>query len=488
MKIDIAVSNTGKSIALPLARANRHGLITGSTGGGKTVTLQRLAEEFSRAGVPVFAADVKGDLSGVSSPGEEDYALAQATTALGRRFRPQGFPVQFWDIFGRHGTRMRTSVQSLGPSLLARMLKLNQTQEGALAICFKIAEDTKDWLLTLDDLRWSLNDMLEDRERVCREYGNITASSISSIQRQLLALESQGGDKLFGEPPFEISDILRTSEDGRGIINLLHADQLMEAPKLYATFLLWLLTELFRALPEAGDLGKPKLVFFFDEAHLLFTEAPKELIQQIERLVRLVRSKGVGVWFVTQSPADIPDTVLSQLGSRIQHSLRAYTPKDQRLVRASAQAFRENKGVDVRKEITNLGVGEALVSLLDADGVPSPVEKCLVIPPQGHVGPITEVERQALLQVSPVLQKYADVQNEADAIFAFRNRMRASRGLPPLEPYEGEPWQEGDYAKFLPNLTPETRKGPGRMHYFLRLMFWGGFLAADFAFLGWIAG
>ncbi len=472
MQIDIGKTTSGKVVSLPLARANRHGLVTGSTGGGKTVTLQRLAEEFSRAGVPVFAADVKGDLSGVAALGDHGSPLAARAVTMAGQFTPDRFPVQLWDIFGTHGTRIRTSVQALGPGLLARMLKLNQTQEGALEICFRKAEDDREWMLTLDDLRWSLNDMMDNREDICRQYGNITSASIASIQRQLLSLESQGGDKLFGEPPFDITDFMRLDESGRGVINLLQADTLMECPKLYAVCLLWLLTELFRVLPESGDVEKPKLVFFFDEAHLLFSDAPKELVQQIERLVRLVRSKGVGVYFVTQSPADIPDTVLAQLGSRIQHALRAYTPKDQRMVKAAAQAFRENRDVDVRKEITALAVGEALISVLDDTGVPTKVEKVEILPPSAQVGPISQMERDAVMAATPLLARYADVENSEEAIWQFRDRMREARGLARPVMETTEPWVPGSYVQFVPDFAPRSAPGPGRSYYLRRLLFW----------------
>lgn len=483
MRIDIGKTASGKVVSLPLAKANRHGLVTGSTGTGKTVTLQRLAEEFSRAGVPVFAADVKGDLSGVAALGNPESPLAARSVAMTGQFIPDRFPVQLWDIFGTHGTRIRTSVQAIGAGLMARMLKLNPTQEGALEICYRKAEDDRDWMLTLDDLRWSLHDMLDNREDICRQYGNITASSIASIQRQLLALESQGGDKLFGEPPFDITDFMRTDESGRGIVNLLHADSLLETPRAYAVLLLWLLTELFRVLPEAGDLDKPRLVFFFDEAHLLFTDAPKELIQQIERLVRLVRSKGVGVYFVTQSPADIPDTVLAQLGSRIQHALRAYTPKDQRMVKAAAQAFRENRGVDVRKEITTLAVGEALISVLDEEGIPTKVEKVSILPPSAQVGPISQMERGVLMAQTSLLEKYADMENSEEAIWQFRDRMRRQRGLQRPAFVVNEPYVPGLYKQFVPDFSPPVKKGRGWNYHLKRLAFWGSLNAVIWSVL-----
>ena len=486
MKIDVAVS-AGRAISLPLSRANRHGLITGSTGGGKTTTLQRLAEEFSRAGVPVFAADVKGDLSGVATPGG---ALGAKAEAMGVSWRPEGFPVHLWDIYGTSGTAIRTSVQAVGAPLLARMLRLNEVQEGTLAIAFKKAEDDEAYMLTLDDLRWGLNDILSHREQICRQYGNITASSVSAIQRQILSLEQMGGASLFGEPPFEIADLLRRSPDGRGVINLLHAEELMKSPKVYAILLLWLLRELFEELQEVGDIPAPKLVFFFDEAHLLFSDAPKELIQQIERLVRLVRSKGIGVFFVTQSPLDIPDTVLAQLGSRIQHSLRAYTPKDQRMVKAAAQAFRKNKGVDVRAEITNLGVGEALISLLDEDGVPSPVEKASVIPPAGRAGPLTEEERAAIIAASPLTAKYAGGKDRRETYFDFTNRFRVASGKPPRSVPTVEEHKLGDFAKFVPdfNEIPREAARVRRATKFRELLFWSSFLIADVVMLQWLMG
>lgn len=458
--INIGQSESGHVVALPLKMGNRHGLVTGSTGGGKTVTLQRLAEEFSNAGVPVFAADIKGDLSGVACFGDlNDTGKARKRMeSLDRAFIAKNYPVQFWDLFGHEGTPIRTSVHAMGAELMGRMLNLNEIQQGSLAIAFKKSDDEQEWMLSLDDLRMTLDDMLEHREDISRRYGNITASSINSIQRQILALEVQGGHKLFGEPPFEILDLIQTQVDGRGVIGLLSADNLMEAPKLYATFLLWLLTELFRVLPEAGDLDKPKLVFFFDEAHLLFTDAPKALVQQIERTIRLVRSKGVGVFFVTQSAADIPDTVLAQLGSRIQHSLRAYTPRDQRMVKAAAAAFRENRGVDVRKEITTLAVGEALISVLDDTGVPTKVEKVWIYPPAGQIGPISEMERGAIIGKSPLHAKYFYGLDDNAGAGMFQNRIRRSKGLQPVD--LAKTWFEGDYAAFLPSEDNEERVSP----------------------------
>jgi DNA helicase HerA-like ATPase len=444
-QIDIGTTADGRTISLPIARANRHGLVVGSTGSGKTVTLQRLAEQFSRAGVPVFASDVKGDLSGIAT----------------------NSPVQFWDLFGTYGLPIRTSVQAMGPELLARMLKLNDVQEGTLAIAFRKSEDEKDFMLTIDDLRFALINMLDDREAVCSKYGNVTGSSIAAIQRNLLTLESQGGFNLFGEPPFDIRDFMTTGEGGKGMINLLHADKLMEAPKLYATFLLWLLTELFRTLPEVGDIDRPKMVFFFDEAHLLFTDAPANLLQSIERLVRLVRSKGVGVFFVTQSVSDVPDTVLAQLGTKIQHALRAFTPKDQKTIRATAAAFRENRGVDVRKDITTLPVGVAFVSVIDEQGIPTKVEKVSISLPAGQIGPIESFQRDAILKDSPLRQKYSYASTEGEAAKEFDNRMRAERGLP-ANVASGD-WPEGGYAAYVPNLTVGAVPSRGRRDALRRL-------------------
>jgi DNA helicase HerA-like ATPase len=445
---EIGISKSGNVISMPLAKANRHGLITGT---GKTTTMQAIIEQFSRAGVSVFASDAKGDLSGIAAHGDDASPLADKTRALGRQFVADRAPVAFWDLFGNHGMPIKTSVQELGPELIGRMLGLNEAQTGAVAIALKKSDDERGWLLTLDDLRWEMADMLERREEVCERYGNVTAASLAAITRNILALESQGGDRLFGEPRFDILDFIRTDEAGRGVVNLLHADRLLECPRLYSTFLLWLLTELFRVLPEVGDIDKPKLAFFFDEAHLLFSEAPKALVSQIERLVRLVRSKGVGVYFVTQSPADVPETVLAQLGNRIAHSLRAFTPAGMKLVRATAAAFRENRGVDVKAELTALGVGEAFVSVLDDAGIPTKVERVSIIPPSGQVGPLSDLERRALIDASPLRARYGAELPEAEAVHSFSNRMRRQRGIPE-EAFKGG-WKEGDYRQFLPDLS-----------------------------------
>ena len=451
--ITIGRYENGK-VELPLKLANRHGLITGATGTGKTVTLQSLAEQFSKAGVPVFAADVKGDLSGISSPGDVNSGLANGFRKFKRKFTPAGCPTAFWDIFGDNGLQIRTSVQEMGAQLISRMLRLNPTQTGAMAIVFRKAEDEQDYMLTLDDLRWALNEIVEEREEVCKKYGNITASSISAIQRGILSLESQGGDKLFGEPSFDIMHFLHT-ENNQGMINLLHADDLMNCPALYATFLLWLLTELFKALPEVGDLDKPKLVFFFDEAHMLFQDSPKELVLQIERLVRLVRSKGVGVYFITQTPKDIPDTVLAQLGHRVQHALRAFTPKERRFVKAAADAFRPNPDVDVKNEITDMGVGQALASVLDADGVPTMVQKVNILPPQSQVGPIDDLVRNIIMTKFPFFKKYKSDLSDRQQQFDFQNRMRSDRGLPCFSDWNDEAIDEDYYQQFVPTIGIE---------------------------------
>ena len=454
-EIGLGASHSGKAIALPLAYANRHGLVTGATGTGKTVTLQRMAEQFSAAGVPVFAADVKGDLSGIAAGGA---------------------PVQFLDVFRDHGHAVRTSVHNLGPLLLSRMLGLNETQSGTLAIAFKRADDNNDWILDLDSLRWHLNDMADEREDVQRRYGNVTGNSIAAIQRQLLALESQGGAELLGEPPFDIADLLSVDSTGRGMVTLLHADALMESPKLYATLLLWLLSELFRKLPEAGDLDRPRLVFFFDEAHLLFRDAPKPLLEMVERVVRLVRSKGVGVYFVTQSPADVPDAVLAQLGNRIQHALRAYTPKEQRLVKAVAKAFRPNPDIDVARAVLELAVGEALVSTLQDGGTPAPVERVQIAMPNGKVGPIEPEVRQSIIERSPLFSRYPAIIDKADAFAQFIGRMRAARGLPPVV---ARPTAEPDWnyimAPIHQGLSPRWR--PHLMVYVVIIGLFSGIMA-----------
>jgi DNA helicase HerA-like ATPase len=391
---------------LRLALGNRHGLVAGATGSGKTVSLQLLAEGFSNAGVAVFAADVKGDLSGMSQAGDAKPAFVARAREIGVPYEADRFPVVFWDIFGEQGHPVRATVSEMGPLLVARLLELNDTQEGVLNIVFRVADERGLLLLDLKDLRAALTFAAENAGELQTKYGNVAPATIGAIQRQLLVLETQGGDKFFGEPALEITDFLRTDRDGRGVVNILAADRLMRSPRLYATFLLWLLSELFEQLPEVGDLEKPKLVFFFDEAHLLFDNAPKPLLTAIEQVVRLIRSKGVGVYFVTQNPLDVPNSVLGQLGNRIQHVLRAFTPRDQKAVRAAAETFRQNPAFDTAETIMQLGVGEALVSTLDAKGSPNMVERTLIAPPAARVGPITAEERKATILQSSLRGKY----------------------------------------------------------------------------------
>ncbi len=387
--------------------ANRHGLITGATGTGKTVTLQTLAENFSRIGVPVFMADVKGDLTGISQSGKIGDKLAQVLAERGIALpEPQACPTTLWDVFGEQGHPVRATVSDMGPLLLARMLGLNETQAGVLNLVFKIADDHHLLLLDMKDLRAMLQHVGDNARQFTTEYGNISAASVGAIQRGLLQIEQQGGDRFFGEPMLNIQDFMQTDDRGMGVVNILAADKLLNAPRLYATFLLWMLSELFEQLPEIGDPEKPKLVFFFDEAHLLFKDAPAALVERIELVVRLVRSKGVGVYFVTQNPLDIPDSVLGQLGNRVQHALRAFTPRDQKAVQATAQTMRPKAGLDIEAAITELGVGEALVSFLDAKGRPSETERVFVLPPGSQIGPITPVQRQALMQNSLVAGVY----------------------------------------------------------------------------------
>jgi len=381
--------------------ANRHGLIAGATGTGKTVSLQILAEDFSRRGVPVFLADVKGDLSGISQPGKENPNLATRATAIGLTdFQFEAFPVVFWDLFGKQGHRVRATVSDMGPLLLARMLGLNETQEGVLYAIFKLADDQGMLLLDLKDLRALLTFAGENAKQLTLEYGNIPSASIGAIQRRLLVLEQEGAKQFLGEPALDLFDFMRTADSGYGNINILAADKLMQTPKLYATFLLWLLSELFEELPEIGDPEKPRLVFFFDEAHLLFADAPRALVDKVEQVVRLIRSKGVGVYFVTQNPLDLPEAILGQLGNRIQHALRAFTPREQKAVRAAAQTFRANPAFDAAEAIRELGVGEALVSTLGGKGIPGRVERTLIRPPASRLGPATQVERQVVIATS----------------------------------------------------------------------------------------
>ena len=386
--------------------ANRHGLIAGATGTGKTVTLQRVAEGLSRIGVPVFMADVKGDLAGQSQPGEPKGKIKERIDSLKLDMTFEACPVVFWDAFGKQGHPVRTTISEMGPLLLARMLGLNETQAGVLTLAFKIADDNGLLLLDLKDLRAMLQNVGDNAKQFTTQYGNVSSASIGAIQRGLLTLDQQGTDKFFGEPALNIQDLIQTDGRGRGVVNILAADQLMAAPKLYSTLLLWLLSELFEELPEVGDQEKPKLVFFFDEAHLLFDEAPPALLEKIEQVVRLIRSKGVGVFFVTQNPLDIPDTVLGQLGNRVQHALRAFTPRDQKAVKSAATTLRANPKLNVESVITELGVGEALVSFLDDKGRPTVVERAFIVPPGTRVGPITAQEREKLIKGSGLSGTY----------------------------------------------------------------------------------
>ena len=415
------------------AMANRHGLVAGATGTGKTVTLHRLAESFSRIGVPVFMADVKGDLAGIALPGGGNARVEARVAELGlgpEDFSTAACPVTFWDILGEQGHPVRTTLSEMGPLLLARLLGLNETQEGVLNIAFRLADDNGWLLLDVKDLR-ALLAHLADNPGAASDYGHLSKASVGAIQRKLLTLEGQGAGMLFGEPALDIADLMQTDERGYGYINLLAGDKLIHTPALYATFLLWLLAELFEQLPEVGDVDKPRLVFFFDEAHLLFDSAPKVLLDKIEQVVRLIRSKGVGVYFVTQSPADVPDDVLGQLGNRVQHALRAFTPRDQKAVRVAAQTFRPNPAFDTEALITNLGVGEALVSTLDASGTPTMVERVKVAPPGSRIGPITPAERRALMAESLVKGVYDEAVDRESAYEILTGRAaQASREEP----------------------------------------------------------
>ena len=410
---------------LALKYGNRHGLVTGATGTGKTVTLQVLAEGFSAAGVPVFAADIKGDLSGVAKMGAAQGWQTQRAQDIGfTDFKDDIFPVIFWDLFGRQGHPIRATISEMGALLLSRMLELNDTQEGVLNIAFKLADDEGLLLLDLKDLRALLVDIQERAKEISTRYGNVSTASIGAIQRALLVLEQQGAENFFGERALEIADLMRTDRDGRGFISILAADELMRAPRLYATFLLWMLSELFEELPEVGDPDKPKLVFFFDEAHLLFDDAPKALVDKVEQVVRLVRSKGVGVYFVTQNPVDIPETVLAQLSNRVQHALRAYTPREQKAVRVAAETFRPNPEFSTEEVITQLGIGEALVSVLEAKGVPSMVGRTLIRPPSAQVGPLLPEERRSIIANSPVAGLYDTVVDRDSAFESLAKKAR----------------------------------------------------------------
>jgi DNA helicase HerA-like ATPase len=429
---------------LTLALGNRHGLVTGATGTGKTVSLQVMAEGFARAGVPVFAADIKGDLSGIAEAGEAKDFIVKRATEMGLAFQPDQFSTVFWDVFGEQGHPVRATVTEMGPLLLSRMLDLNDVQEGVLNVAFRVADENGLTLIDMKDLRSLLDAIVPDTgkksadgdedplasiRKAAQAFGNVTRATVGTIQRQLLVLENQGATKFFGEPALTLKDFMKTDSDGRGMVNILVADKLMQSPRLYSTFLLWMLSELFEELPEVGDLPKPKLVFFFDEAHLLFTDAPKALMDKIEQVVRLIRSKGVGVYFVTQNPIDVPDKVLAQLGNRVQHALRAFTPRDQKAVAAAAQTFRPNPKLDTARVIMELGKGEALVSFLEGGGTPAMVERVMIRPPSARIGSITPEERKAIMNNSPVKGKY-DTAIDAESAYEMLQKRVAGTAAP----------------------------------------------------------
>lgn len=438
------------------AMANRHGLVAGATGTGKTVTLQVMAEHFSSIGVPVFAADIKGDLSGISQAGMDSPKIAERLKQIGLTdFKFRGSPVTFWDVFGEQGHPVHATVSEMGPLLFSRLLELNDTQAGVLTLVFKIADDHGLLLLDLKDLSAMLKYVGENAREFQTQYGNISAASIGAIQRGLVSLEQQGGSLFFGEPALNLDDLTQTVENGRGVVNILAADKLIRAPQLYATLLLWMLTALYEHLPEVGDQPKPKLVFFFDEAHLLFHDLPKAIEEKVLQLVRLIRSKGVGIYFVTQNPTDIPDEVLGQLGNRAQHALRAYTPKDQKAVRAAAQTFRTNPKVDVEKAITSLGTGEALISFLDDKGAPGMVEQALVAPPSGQIGAITAQQRQQIMQSSLVAGVYDKAIDRESAYERLQARAVPSNHSPAQGTAEPETWYGG-----LSKVLTQPARGP----------------------------
>jgi len=445
--------------------ANRHGVITGATGTGKTVTLQAIAQSFSKIGVPVFMADVKGDLSGISQPGSPSNApLIARLDQLGLRsgWTWDACPVTFWDVWGEQGHPLRATISDMGPLLLSRIFNLNDVQEGVLNIIFKYADDNGLLLLDVKDLRAMTQYIGDNAGDMRLRYGNVSTSSIGAIQRGLLVLEQQGADKFFGEPALELEDLIRTDQAGNGMVNILTADKLLESPRLYATFLLWLLSELFERLPEVGDLDKPKLLFFFDEAHLLFDSAPRELLDKINQVVRLIRSKGVGVYFVTQNPIDIPDVVLGQMGNRVQHALRAFTPRDQKAVKAAADTFRQNPAINIVTAVTELRLGEALVSFLDEMGMPSMVERAFVVPPHSQVGPITPLQRQAIIQSSALKERYEKQLDSASAFELLGGKAQQSQHAPATAPGvapqggETQPQTSPDAAPPAPLGAPGT--------------------------------
>ncbi|MFZ2101557.1 MAG: helicase HerA-like C-terminal domain-containing protein [Oricola sp.] len=444
---------------MALRYANRHGLITGATGTGKTVTLQILAESFSNAGVPVFCADVKGDLSGIAAKGEaKDFLVKRAEQVKLDPYEFQEFPVIFWDLFGEKGHPIRATVSEMGPLLLSRLMNLTDAQEGVLNIAFKIADDHGLLLLDLKDLRALLNHLGENSKGFSTQYGNIATASLGAIQRNLLVLQQQGAENFFGEPALRIADLMRTTHDGLGAINVLAADKLMMNPRLYATFLLWLLSELFEELPEIGDPDKPKLVFFFDEAHLLFDEAPKVLIERVEQVVRLIRSKGVGVYFVTQNPLDVPETVLSQLGNRVQHALRAYTPREQKAVKVAADTFRPNPEIDTFEVIKQLGVGEALVSTLESKGIPGIVQRTLIRPPSSRLGPLEDSERAQIVELSPVAGQYDETIDRESAHEILTKKAEQAQAAEAQREQEEDRRDDGGSRWTLPDFGDDDRR------------------------------
>ncbi|TXL81816.1 DUF853 family protein [Vineibacter terrae] len=457
LSIFVGAGDTDQNLLLKYG--NRHGLIAGATGTGKTVTLQTLAEGFAAYGVPVFLADVKGDLSGMSQKGGDNpKAVERARLLKIDGYGGRAFPTMYWDLFGEKGQPIRTTVSEMGPLLLSRLLDLNATQEGVLNIVFKVADQQGLLLLDFKDLTSMLQWCAENAAQLTTEFGNVTKPTIGAIQRALLVLDQQGGQQFFGEPALDLKDMIMRDANGVGCINVLAADKLMQSPRLYATFLLWLLSELFETMPEVGDTDRPKFVFFFDEAHLLFDDAPKALIDKIEQVVRLIRSKGVGVYFISQNPLDVPESVLGQLSNRVQHALRAFTPKDQKAVKTAAQTFRPNKKFDAADAIIELGVGEALVSFLDAKGAPTPVERCFVAPPQSRIGPATDAERQAVIKASPLAGKYERVVDRDSAYEVLMGRAGAGQHqdadmTPPAAP--STPRRRGQYgAPPLPDTAP----------------------------------
>ena len=461
-EIFLGLGANGERQVLRLGRANRHGLIAGATGTGKTVTLQTIAEQFSAQGVPVFLADVKGDLSGIAMSGSPQFKNAAILESRAKEIGITDYayhdnPAIFWDIYGEKGHPIRTTISEMGPLLLARLMGLNETQEGVLNVAFRYADDNGWLLIDFDDLQAVLAATAENAGELATKYGNVTKASVGTIQRQLLAFESQGADKFFGEPALEIADFIRTDDSGKGYVNILAADKLMQSPKLYATFLLWLLSELFEALPEVGDPDKPKLVFFFDEAHLLFDDAPEALFDKVEQVVRLIRSKGVGVYFISQNPIDIPEKIAGQLGNRVQHALRAFTPRDQKAIKAAAETFRINPDLDVATAITELKVGEALVSTLNDDGSPSIVQRTLIAPPCSRLGPVTDKERAIVQSISPADGKYDTAINRESAAEVLAQKAVDAAAVAEQARVEGE-----EAVRAQPRKTPSMWEKAGK--------------------------